>query len=115
MGDVEETLRNVFAEKSGDDGMPAFTYTEFLAATFDRKYATNDSLLAEAFNSFDKDGDGNISVDEVKSGKLLGVLTSDEVSQLFVELDLNGDSLISFEEFKIMMKADMKVDTEPTS
>jgi len=60
----------------------------------------------EAFNEFDKDGSGSISTNE-----LVGVMrsigqnpTEDEILELVLEADTNGDGTIDFEEFLEMMK-----------
>jgi len=62
--------------------------------------------LKEAFDEFDKDGSGAISAQE-----LLGVMramgqnpTEDEVLNLMLEADLDGNGTIEFPEFLELMK-----------
>eukprot|EP00931_Biecheleriopsis_adriatica_P050999 TRINITY_DN29546_c0_g1_i1.p1 TRINITY_DN29546_c0_g1~~TRINITY_DN29546_c0_g1_i1.p1 ORF type:complete len:654 (+),score=131.31 TRINITY_DN29546_c0_g1_i1:217-1962(+) len=80
-----------------------FTYTEFLAATFNRsKYCTFD-VCQSAFRLFDKDDSGKLDKHELARGRLLGELTGSEIEQLLQELDTNGDEEINFDEFLEMM------------
>mmetsp|Transcript_38118 Transcript_38118/g.89334 ORF Transcript_38118/g.89334 Transcript_38118/m.89334 type:complete len:683 (-) Transcript_38118:116-2164(-) len=79
-----------------------FGYTEFLAATFDRRSLTKDVLWA-AFVNFDKNGDGRISMSELADGKILGSLSMEELWQTFQDLDANGDAELDFDEFSRMM------------
>jgi len=87
-----------------------FSYTEFLAATFDRQNAiTKDGLCRAAFGSFDKNGDGQVSVSELRTGRLLGQLTEDEISTALEEIDADGDAMMDYEEFMRMMRASSMV------
>merc|ERR1719424_112768 len=93
----------------GEDGntLEDFTYTEFLGATLDRRHCLQPSVLKAAFSSFDRNGDGNISMAELAGGKLLGHLTMDEISHIFDELDSNGDCYIDPDEYATMMMTGM--------
>jgi len=57
--------------------------------------------LSEAFDTFDIDGNGSITLDEMRLAmRNFGIRASArQVRQLVEELDLNGDERISFEEF----------------
>jgi calcium-dependent protein kinase len=104
---VEEVLATVFVSKAGDDVLQDFTYTEFLAATFDRRYGVGDAILKAAFTCFDKNSDGSISMAELTAGRLLGHLSIEELAQIFSELDLNGDGSLDLDEFTMMMRQGM--------
>ena len=111
--EVEQILQRVDINGNG-----TVDYSEFLAANLKlNELLTNDKLQA-AFNLFDIDQNGKITVEEIKS--LLGgggntdnyVLSTggqgdvhnDVWRSLMVEGDENNDGEISFEEFKTMMK-----------
>eukprot|EP00933_Yihiella_yeosuensis_P005288 TRINITY_DN10977_c0_g3_i1.p1 TRINITY_DN10977_c0_g3~~TRINITY_DN10977_c0_g3_i1.p1 ORF type:complete len:485 (+),score=150.93 TRINITY_DN10977_c0_g3_i1:53-1507(+) len=91
------------------DGSGVIDYTEFLAATLDKKSYVREDACWSAFKEFDKDGSGKISRDE-----LAKVLCNDEVKkhkadnvnldELMKELDTDGDGEISFDEFMVMMR-----------
>lgn len=61
--------------------------------------------LREAFDAFDKDGDGAINVDELRAmmEKLGDKLTLQEAQQLIEEVDLDKDGVVNFQEFSVMM------------
>ncbi|KAJ2773363.1 hypothetical protein IWQ56_001023 [Coemansia nantahalensis] len=65
-----------------------------------------DAEYKEAFNVFDKDGNGRISKTELRQVMVsLGEnLNDDEIDAMFGEADTNKDDAISFDEFKAMMK-----------
>ena len=87
------------------DGSGEIDYSEWLIATSDKQNIINDQKLQTAFDFFDKDKSGSISVDEIK--EVLGVkkkLTDDNIwNELIREADADGNGEIDFEEFKKMM------------
>lgn len=91
------------ASFQADKGFPAFSYTEFLAATFDRSRHSTEAVCKAAFRCFDKDGSGQLEPSELVDGYLLGKLEPEEVNQIMEELDANGDGEIDFHEFMAMM------------
>lgn len=99
--DLNDIVSGIDANNSG-----VIDYREFLAATLDRHSILQDSVLWQAFASFDKDDDGKISRQELQD-----VLADDGVKSMFAEelervmkeVDTNGDGVIDYEEFKLMM------------
>jgi calcium-dependent protein kinase len=78
-------------------------YEEFLRACLDQKMICSDEHLVYAFNFFDKDNTGRISVE-----KIMAIFVDDNVSEevfrsIFNEIDQNQDGEIDFAEFKDMM------------
>ena len=78
-------------------------YEEFLRACLDQKMVCSDEHLVYAFNFFDKDNTGRISVE-----KIMAIFVDDNVSEevfrsIFNEIDQNQDGEIDFAEFKYMM------------
>merc|ERR1719350_1941233 len=66
---LEDLLKHIDSDGSG-----AIDYSEFIAATIDRKTYMKRSVLWSAFQTFDSDGDGKITRDE-----LMQVLSGDSV------------------------------------
>ncbi|KAA0723986.1 Calcium-binding protein 4 [Triplophysa tibetana] len=59
-----------------------------------------------SFSQFDSDGDGQITLDEMKEAlkTLLGEkLKKGELEEIVKELDLNGDGTVDFDEFVMML------------
>jgi len=101
--DLQQILEDVDSDGSG-----VIDYTEFLAATLDKRAYLQEDVCWSAFRLFDKNGDGKISPEELKS-----VLDNDEVqnlagaqaiAELMKEIDNNGDGVIDFDEFMEMMR-----------
>ncbi|XP_030634891.1 calcium-binding protein 2 isoform X1 [Chanos chanos] len=62
--------------------------------------------LRDAFKEFDSNGDGQISLSELREAmkKLMGEqLNPREIDEILRDVDLNGDGLVDFEEFVRMM------------
>ena len=77
-------------------------YEEFLRVTLNAKNLVSEENLRHAFNQFDDNKDGKLSINEIK--KILGSTNSDLITDLIEHIDKNSDGVISFEEFTEMMK-----------
>jgi calcium-dependent protein kinase len=90
------------------DGSGMIDYSEFLAATLDRKTYLQEDLCWAAFRLFDLDGDGRITQAELKEVLAVDGITEalglHAVETLVNDVDKNGDGEIDFEEFMAMMK-----------
>ena len=101
---TKEASDEIF-EKIDTDGNGTISYDEFIKASADEKNILNEEKLKLAYKLFDKNGDGNIEACEIK--EVLGSIndTDDNLwEQLIKEADLDGNGLIDYEEFKVMMK-----------
>jgi len=107
---LEEVMRSVDSNGSG-----SLDYTEFLAATIDQKLCARRDIIQSAFRTFDLDGDGRITREELQQ-----VLSSDDidhspspmrVQRMVDEADANGDGCIDFEEFFALMSAGVAADS----
>jgi len=106
--DLAKTLEEVDTDGSG-----VLDYTEFLAATLDKKLFSQENLVWAAFRKFDVDGSGSISKaellqvlgDDVLKDELAITGDSDQIAKLFSEIDTNGDGVVDFDEFFAMIRA----------
>lgn len=94
-------------EEVDSDGNGMIDYTEFLAATLDRKTYLQEDVCWAAFRIFDRDGDGKISKSEIIN--VLGdgdvrSLQMRDIVELMNDIDGNGDGEIDFKEFMDMMR-----------
>eukprot|EP00931_Biecheleriopsis_adriatica_P008427 TRINITY_DN109614_c0_g1_i1.p1 TRINITY_DN109614_c0_g1~~TRINITY_DN109614_c0_g1_i1.p1 ORF type:complete len:610 (-),score=97.10 TRINITY_DN109614_c0_g1_i1:182-2011(-) len=89
-----------------EENTKPYGYTEFIAAMMDPRVYMGPKFLRVAFNCFDRNGDGSISLSELSDGHLLGHLSLEELHAIICGHDKDGDEQINFEEFVEMMKED---------
>ena len=99
--EFDEIMKLIDQDKSGE-----ISIEEFLRATVDRENLVTEKNLKLAFDYFDKDHSVSLTTDEVKD--VLGLTDDNEkttkiVNDIMKEIDVNGDGVISYDEFKLMM------------
>ncbi|XP_065663267.1 calmodulin isoform X1 [Hydra vulgaris] len=99
--EIKKMMRDVQTkESSGID------FEEFIILMTRKKSADDlTAELKEAFDYFDKDGDGSISSEELQTimSKFGENLTSEELEEMMKEADANGDGKVDYAEFVKMM------------
>merc|ERR1740120_374174 len=105
--DIPADLQQIM-EDVDSDGSGVIDYTEFLAATLDKRSYVKEDVCWSAFRLFDKNGDGSISKEEMRlvleDGDVESVAGAEQLAKMMLEIDTNGDGKIDFEEFMTMMK-----------
>ena len=98
--EVERIFKNVDNDNNG-----YIEYEEFLRVTVNLDLLMTDKNLKMAFDFFDKDKSGKLSHDEIKEALCQdGDARENEIIQNIIkEIDINGDGLIEFSEFKQLM------------
>jgi len=100
-------------KEADTDGSGVVDYTEFLAATMDKKLYHQESTVWMAFKKFDLNGSGSIdrhelskvlSDDSVKKAMhLQEEAHRQQLEEIFSQVDTNQDGVIDFDEFFAMM------------
>ena len=98
----QEEIKKLF-EKIDVDHSGKIDYTEFIAASLERRVYLKKEKLFEAFTSLDKDKNGQISYAELM--KILKLESKEDpfVTKLINLADKNGDGNIDYKEFLQMM------------
>ena len=99
---LEEIFNLIDTDKNGN-----IEYEEFLRAAIDKKILIEDKNLKFAFDFFDKDKSGFITLDkifEIFNKNNENLASKEEFKKIIDEVDLNKDGIIDFKEFKIMME-----------
>lgn len=103
----DEQLRDMICDVDTDNNgtieLPEFIE---MMQRYENDPAAMDDDIRLAFRAFDLDGNGQIDRDELKQvlEKLGESLTDEEIAEMIAEADTNGDGVISYEEFRAMMK-----------
>ncbi|KAK0600170.1 hypothetical protein LWI29_012451 [Acer saccharum] len=93
-------------EAADVDGNGTIDYIEFITATMHRHKLERDEHLYKAFQHFDKDSSGFITVDELETAmKEYGMGDDDTIKEIISEVDTDNDGRINYEEFCAMMRS----------
>ena len=93
---------NIFKEIDfNNDG--SINFSEFLTVNIQKEKLLNEETLDRAFKMFDLDGNGYITIEELKKAMPLEITTKSGWKKLVSEVDKDGDYQISSQEFKEMM------------
>lgn len=91
---------------NGDGCVDIEEFGELYQSLMDERDEEND--MKEAFNVFDQNGDGFITVDELRavlsSMGLKQGRTIEDCKRMIIKVDVDGDGRVNYNEFKQMMK-----------
>ncbi len=103
--EVEIIFNNIDTDHNG-----YIEYEEFIRAAVDQDYFLSNNYLQFAFNYFDRDNSGELSIDEIlkrfmqNSKNQRDPKVEKEIKDNFNQIDINHDGSISYQEFCKMMK-----------
>jgi calcium-dependent protein kinase len=90
------------------NGSEALDYSEFLAATLERRHYEEEGLCWAAFRAFDKDGNGRLDKKELREllddAEITEAMGCSSVEQVLEDWDTDGDGTIDFDEFMSLMR-----------
>jgi len=108
---TEQELRDMIHEVD-IDGNGKIDFEEFTQMMAHKMHTQDDQddEMREAFKVFDKDNNGFISPQELRSVmfKLGEKLSDDEIAEMIREADANGDGQVDYNEFVAMMRGKHK-------
>lgn len=102
----EEAVRkaNEIFEEIDFNNDGSINFSEFLTVNMKKEKICNEDLLRKAFKLFDLDGNGYITIEELKETLPIEIQNNSQWIDIVKEVDQDGDFQISFDEFKIMME-----------
>ena len=105
--DVATIYKNIDMDNNG-----YIEYEEFVRAAVSKERFLNENILRFAFRYFDKDDSGEITFDEIEEVFKQSIADKNKVHEslkkIISEVDINGDGVISFDEFSTVMKKMLK-------
>jgi len=108
--DIPQDLQTIM-DDIDSDGSGEIDYTEFLAATLDKRLYLQEDVCWNAFKNFDRNNDGKISQEELKvilGDPAVQTAANTEIAEILSKFDGNGDGFIDFQEFMSLMRGDVK-------
>lgn len=104
--DIREEDWDVVIQLMDTNDSGSIDYTEFIAGCMQSYVYLKDSHLQSAFEYFDKDGDGTITLEELKESLSSDdmLLDIEEINSIITQVDTDNDGKISWKEFLDMMK-----------
>jgi len=100
---ITEADLNRIIEDVDQDMNGYIEYEEFLRVTVDKRSIISENNLRLAFDKFDENKDGKLSMDEIK--KVLGTSNNEFIKEMVQKIDENKDGTINFKEFSDMMRS----------
>ena len=108
---LKDDVRKIFKNLDMDNNK-YIEYEEFVRAAVSKEKFMADNVLRFAFRYFDKDNSGEITFDEIEQVFKKSVADKgnihESLKKIIKEVDVNGDGIISFEEFSEVMKKMLK-------
>ena len=99
--DIDEIFLNLDMDNNN-----YISYEEFIRAAVDKEVFLKEEILKFAFQYFDKDNSGEITIGELEDifkGSIKSIDYKKELDNILKEVDCNNDNVIDFEEFKKLM------------
>ena len=99
--DIEEMI-----DDADEDGSGSINFPEFIALMLKKQHGgETKEEIKQAFRVFDKDGNGYVSTSDIKfvMNNLDVHFTDDELNEMVLEADIDGDGQVCFDEFYAMM------------
>ena len=111
---LDEMISSIFINVDSDQN-GCLQYEEFVRGCIDKECFINDDIIKFSFAFFDKDKNGEITCEEIEDILLKSITKEkdneseknsyiDCVKKMIVEVDVNKDGKVSYDEFRDMMK-----------
>ena len=86
------------------NGDGSLSFSEFITARMEKAKLCSEEMLKKAFDIFDLDGNGSITMEELRETMPLEILDNSQWAEIIKEVDTDGNGELNFSEFKEMME-----------